>query len=441
MKSAPLALFLVVSVSSGAFSAPATYQEASNVLGQPDFVTETFSDTSAQSFNFSQDVAIDPTTGKLFVADTGANRVLRFPVSALGEINASAEAVFGQADFVSAAAADPPTAASMRGPFGITVDSAGRLWVADRDNRRVLRFDNASSRQSGTDADAVLGQADFTSRVSPGIGSHSGFEKPVALAIDEAGNLWVADWDLHRILRFDDAVSLNGIVTADGVLGQSGLSTFTPGTTISSLSSPGGLAVDAAGRLWVADVSNYRILRFDGAAAKGNGGNADGVLGQVDFVSKLADRTARNFFAPFSVEVGSDGTVWATDYDNQRVLGFLNGATKANGADADIILGQPDATTLTNNPVSARDLRAPLGLAVASENRLVVNEYEVPRILIFDDPAVAAAKAREAAKDALRAKIKKLQKLLAKARKAEQTAKVNRLKAKIKKQKKKLAAL
>ncbi len=68
---------------------------------------------------------------------------------------------------------------------------------------------------------------------------------------------------------------------ADGVLGQANFSTAAnpnpPDAT--SMNQPFGVAVDANGTLWVSDSWNYRVLRFDNAAAKANGAAADGVLG------------------------------------------------------------------------------------------------------------------------------------------------------------------
>ena len=175
--------------------------------------------TSATTMNSPSMVVTDPTTGKIFVADTYNDRVLRF-ASVTSLINGNAaEAVLGQVDFTSSESA--LSATQMDVPGGLAIDSNGRLWVADTFNNRVLRFDNVTSKANGAAADAVLGQADFTHNVAA--------------------------------------------------------------TTQSGLNTPGNLIVDANGRLWVTDSSNSRVLRYDNAATKVNGANADGVLGQTDF--------------------------------------------------------------------------------------------------------------------------------------------------------------
>jgi sugar lactone lactonase YvrE len=111
---------------------------ASLVLGAPNLA-------SSGNFGSPRSVTMDPTTGKLFVTDTFNRQVLRY-ASANSLVNDSAaEASFGGVY-----------------AFGVSVDSAGRLWVGDGNNR-VVRFDNASSRGSTATPDGVLGQPNFSS--------------------------------------------------------------------------------------------------------------------------------------------------------------------------------------------------------------------------------------------------------------------------------------
>jgi hypothetical protein len=72
---------------------------------------------------------------------------------------------------------------------------------------------------------------------------------PTGVAIDSAGRLWVAG-------------KANG-AAADGVLGQSDFGSRNSATTASGMYFPSGVAMDSAGRLWVADYGNNRVLRFD----------------------------------------------------------------------------------------------------------------------------------------------------------------------------------
>ena len=196
----PFICVLLVACAPIAYSEPTTYQAATSVIGQPDFVSDDGSPPTARTLGVTDGIVVDPTTGKVFVADYTANRVLRYSSTAAYTTNPVAEAVFGQADFNSGAGApvDPPTRNSLAGPSGLAIDAQGRLWVTDSRNKRVLRYDNAATKASNSPADAVLGQSDFVSNGAPAAGSHSGFGEPGGLAIDSAGSLWVSDNDLNR---------------------------------------------------------------------------------------------------------------------------------------------------------------------------------------------------------------------------------------------------
>ncbi|MEN9938161.1 MAG: hypothetical protein RLZZ387_4740 [Chloroflexota bacterium] len=374
-------------------------QSASLVLGQPDFTTgaATTGRCSAYTIINPSGIAVDSTTGKVFVVDSGNHRVLRFASVASLALGAAAEAVFGQHSF----SADSPntgglSASSMYFPTRVAIDSAGRLWVCDSVNNRVLRFDNAAVRASGAVADGVLGQPDFTtSTPNTGGRSASSMHCPQGIAVDCSGRVWVTDVDNHRVLWFDNAASKANGARADGVLGQSDFVTGAcnaRGLSARSMFFPTGVAVDSAFRLWVVDSSNNRVLRFDAAAGKANGGTADGVLGQPDFVTSSPSTSACSLAHPASVVVGEAGCLWVADYSNHRVLWFDNAASKVNGARADGVLGQPDVTSFQPNAgssPSANTLYGPVDLAVDSVGRLWVADADNSRVLMFC-PATAS---------------------------------------------------
>ena len=125
-------------------------QAANLVLGQPNFNSETQSTTDA-GMNGPNGVAVDPTTGKFFVADANNNRILRFASAASLTNGAVAEGVFGQADFTSSSANrgfTTPDAKRLLDPSGVAVGSDGTPL-----GRRREQPPRAAFRQRG-DSDA-----------------------------------------------------------------------------------------------------------------------------------------------------------------------------------------------------------------------------------------------------------------------------------------------
>ena len=318
----------------------------------------TFSDNTAglgqARMNGPRSTAVDPTTGKVFVCDTNNNRVLRFASWDSLSNGQAAEGILGQTLYTTNAAST--TQSGFDTPYGIHVDSGGRLWVADRQNHRVLRFDNASTKANGSNANGVLGQADFVSGTANRGGvnpARNTFSDPFAVFVDSDGRLWVADKENHRVLRFDGAASKAHGADADAVLGQAdyitGAANRGGAIAAGSLNRPYGLFVDSDGRLWVADNENKRVLRFDDAASKPDGASSNGILGQTLYTTNATAINQSGFMDCGGVTGDSSGTIFVHDTANHRILIFMNAASKANGADADNVLGQGDFFSGTAN--------------------------------------------------------------------------------------------
>jgi hypothetical protein len=285
---------------------------------------------------------IDPATGKVFVADQLNNRVLRFASIFSG----SAEAVIGQTSF----AANTATASStgLNNPYSLALDASGNLWVADRLNNRVLEYSNAATLSSDAAASIVLGQTNFTN-ATPGVTASIMFD-PTSVFIRN-DTLWVSDAGNERILRFDKISTKLSGAAADGVLGQTNFTSNTlSATSAATFNDPGQIYVDANGNLWIGDQYNDRVLRFNGAAGKANGANADLVLGQTSFTTHVAVVTQSGFNLPYGVYGDAEDRLYIADgYQNNRVLIFNNASTLSNGAAADNVLGQ---SFFTSNAVN-----------------------------------------------------------------------------------------
>ena len=346
---------------------------------------------AANSFSSPRAVAVDPSTGKLFVADDLNHRVLRFSSPAAFSNGATAEAAFGQPDLDTQTSGTSQS--KMNRPSGVWVDAGGRLWVADSSNNRVLRFDAASTASSGANAAVVLGQANFTS--STASTTQSSMSNPFAVLVDDGGRLWVADRNNNRVLRFSNAASKTNGGPADGVLGQSAYSSNTAATTQAGLSQPCALAMHGAGTgpnpytLFIAEAGNRRVVRHDAPEGKANGALANGVLGQSDYTTVVASDASNKMTTPNGMAVTSSGHLFVSDLSVHRVLRFNSARAKTNGASADGVLGQAGYGTSGFGAGSA-EMRSPAGLALDGSGTLWLADTNNNRVTRFDN-AVATA--------------------------------------------------
>ena len=208
----------------------ATNMDASLVIGQSNFTSNICSHgTSALKFDTA--LAFD-SSGNLWVADTGNNRVLEFQPPFSNGMAASI--VIGQADFTSAVGR--LTEDGFSGPFSIAIDGSGNLWVGDVSNGRVLEFKPPFS--NGMNASLVLGQPDFTTTSSQI--SQSSVGHPFGVAFDAAGNLWVADAVNSRTLEFMPPFKTNQ--NASVVLGQTDFTSSVSATSVTGQDSPNGVS-------------------------------------------------------------------------------------------------------------------------------------------------------------------------------------------------------
>ena len=359
----------------------------------------------------------------LFVADTYNNRIVRYdPVAAwppedasAGQLSPAMSAVFGQENFNTNTPnrwefAEPSNQSFHRpvaGAFG-----AGRMFIVDQNNHRVLRLPYDSENRIPLPAEAVLGQYEFALRspnliegrelsagaiqliagnqvVSLGLGPAMAIHYPANP--DEPPHLYIADTGNNRILAFYDARQFQFGQTADLVIGQVGLTrslvnspTNNPATpTRSGLSLPSSVAVDAEGNVWVADTGNGRVLRFPRPFDRwGEPQGADLVIGQPDFETRSGGEPKRNrLYRPSSIAFAGDGKLVVADLAHHRVMVF--NPPFDNGQDAAVVLGQPDGETAAAGS-ELNQMNLPLGVAVDGQDRIYVADTGNNRLLVFD---------------------------------------------------------
>ena len=366
-----------------------TGMAASNVLGQPDFVSNGNSSGSAGCI--PNDVAFDEAGGRLFVADSADNRVMIFGTSAITN-GMAASNVLGQPNFTTAM--PTTTSTGMSSPSAVAFDAGfERLFVADAGNARVLVFDVASV-SDGMPASHVLGQPGFTSS-GPAVTS-SGLSYPLGIGLDPANNrLFVSDGGASRVLLFDTTTISDGMPAIDG-LGHvaTGLMDFSRPFTndppaAGSLAIPGSVALDeVAHRLFVCDTENCRVLAYTLSSSNdfsGVGHDAAIVLGQGDFVSAVGTCSQTGLSSPTDLAVDPVGQrLFVSDFENDRVIVFST-AGLANGIPAAHVIGQPDFISRTPPAApSATTIGVVYGLCFDRTNgRLFVSDAGYSRVLVF----------------------------------------------------------
>jgi uncharacterized protein (TIGR03437 family) len=360
------------------------------VLGQPGPAYSNAQGIGAQGLNSPVGLAVDPTTGDLYVADSGNSRVLRFR-NPFANSKVQPDAVYGQPDFNTLAAnSTGVSASSMSKPRAVACDAAGNLWVADTGNNRVLRFGaNSLNSTPPPPADTVIGQKDFLS-LAPNAGgplSASGLDTPSGVALDAQGNLYISDSNNQRVLEFPGPVSpSNQNPAATTVFGAANFTTRGVSSPVSNstIAFPAGLDVDSSGKVYVASPTYNRVLVFPAG-----GGGATAVLGQADFGTTKPDAgvypqaSPSTLSFPFGVRVDSDGTVYVADVNNNRVLSF-----PAASKSAVLVWGQTDFASNGVDQVKPAGMNSPAKVAIDYTHTpfaLYVADTANNRVLVWKD--------------------------------------------------------
>jgi len=302
------------------------------------------------SVNYPNGLAID-SSGNLYIADTNSANVRKV------DTNGIISTVAGGSGSGFAGDGGPATKAWLSAPRGIAVDHSGNLYIADWGNSRIRMVNPAGiiSTIAGSGTTGYSGDGGPAAQAS--IGYVNG------LAVDSAGNLYIADVDNAAIRKIS-----NGIITTVAG-GQGGFGGDGGQATKASLSLPQSVAVDASGNLYIADQGNERIRRVDpsGVIATVAGTGTAGFSGDGSLAS------AAMLSTPVGVGVDASGAVYVADLDNHRVRRFVPGGNIATFAGMSFSIGDGGPSTqarLTNPASVAVDSTGNLFIADSADNRV-----------------------------------------------------------------------
>ena len=242
--------------------------------------------------------------GNLYVADQGNNHILKM---ASGTGIVTIVAGNGKRDYSGDGAC--ATAASLNQPFGLAVDAAGNLYIADQGNLRVRRVDAVTKIITTVAGNGLRGSFGDG---GPATAASLNFNTFTGVAVDGTGNLYIADSNNNRIRMV--AAGTNIISTVAG-LGNCNYSGDGGLATAAAICSPAGVAVDAAGNLYLSDL--YRHIRkltvSSGIITTVAGNGYDGSTGDNGAA------TSASLGYPGSLTLDGAGNLYLTDQEHQLV--------------------------------------------------------------------------------------------------------------------------
>ncbi len=275
--------------------------------------------------------------GNIFVTDVGNEMAMR--VSPAGVLTV----VAGNGLTGFSGDGGPATSASLNFLLdipGIAVDQAGNLYIADPNNLRVRKVSRNGTITTVAGGGRVLGDG--------GPATEASLDLPQGVAVDAAGNLYIADTDHYRVRK----VGTDGVITTVAGKGTPGFSGDGGPATAASLDRPAGVAVDAAGNLYIADTDNDSIRK----------------VGREGTISTVALRTSLSF--PVGVAVDAAGNLYIADTFNARVLKVTPDGTSSTVAGNGLTGFSGDGGPATN-----ASLNFPSGIAVDAAGNLYVADY------------------------------------------------------------------
>ena len=291
--------------------------------------------------------------GHLFISDTFSNRIRKVDV-----VTGLVTTVVGGGNPDPIGDNGPATSAILGDPFSVALDSAGNVYIADFGGNRIRKVTATTGIIT-----TIAGNGDATFAGDGTQAINASLSGPNAVAVDSAGNVYIADTGNQRIRR----IGTNGIIQTVAGTGVQGFSAG-PLATNAALNNPFDIAVDSAGNVYIAEGGNHIVRKITNPGAAGTIAIFAGTAMTAGNTGNGGPATSARLNLPAGLAINTAGDVFISDSNNGAVR-------KVTGGTITAVVG---------------GLSFPLGLSVDSAGTLYIADNGVNQVLKFVGATLSA---------------------------------------------------
>jgi sugar lactone lactonase YvrE len=320
--------------------------------------------TSA-TLNHPKGSAVDA-LGNVYIADADNNRIRKINTSGI------ISTVAGSATGSYTGDGGPAIFATLNRPSDVKVDAAGNIFICDANNHCIRKINTSGTISTVAGTGGVSG---FSGDGGPAISAEMDF--PCAIALDAAGNLYIADQINNRIRKVNTTGTISTII-GTGATGYSG--DGASGTT-TAIGFPFGVAVDGAGNVYVSLYYDNRVIKM----------NTSGVVstyagtGLPGFSGDGGAAAAAELDGQWGITTDAAGNLYIADFNNQKIRKVNTSGTIST------IAGTSSGFSGDGGLATAAQLRDPAGVATGPGGSVYIADYGNHRIRKINGAATATS--------------------------------------------------